>query len=77
MSSADASASWFSDSETSSKETSPCSFVVSSPKELSTSAVAVSDSSAKSSFVNWIFSGVFLALLDGKIGVPLFEISPL
>ena len=25
----------------------------------------------------WIFSGVFLALLDGKIGVPLFEISPL
>ena len=77
MSSEDTSSSWFSDSDTSSKETSPCSFIVSSPTELSTSAVAVSDSSAKSSFVTWIFSGVFLALLDGKIGVPLFEISPL
>ena len=76
-SSTDKSAPWFSDSDTSFKETSPCSFIVSSPTELSTSDVAVSDSSAKSSFVTWIFSGVFLALLDGKIGVPLFEISPL
>ena len=33
--------------------------------------------SAKSSFETWIFSGTFLALLVGNIGVPLFEISPL
>ena len=33
--------------------------------------------SARSSFETWIFSGVFLALLDGKIGTPLLDISPL
>ena len=64
-------------SETSSRDTSPSSFIVSSPTELSTSTLTVSDNSAKSSFVTWIFSGVFLALFDGRIGVPLLEISPL
>ena len=72
-----ASASWFSCSETSSKDTSPCSFTVSSPAETSTSGLAVSDNSARSSWETCIFSGAFLALLDGNIGVPLFEISPL
>ena len=42
MSSEVTSTSWFSDSDTSSKETSPCSFIVSSPTELSTSAVSKS-----------------------------------
>ena len=42
-----------------------------------TSGWAVSDNSAKSSLDTWIFSGAFLALLEGKIGVPLLEISPL
>ena len=65
---------WFSASETSSKEI--FSSVVSSIFELSTSGVAVSESSAKSSLDTWIFSGDFLALLEGRIGVPLFEISP-
>ena len=51
--------------------------MLSSSVEESTSGLAVSDSSAKSSFETWIFSGAFLALLEGKIGVPLFEISPL
>ena len=69
--------SWFSASDTSSKETSSWSFIVSSFSVTSTSGLAVSDNSAKSSWETWIFSGVFLALLDGKIGVPLFEISPL
>ena len=72
------SAAWSSLSETWSKETSPCSASASSDTGASgTSGLAVSDNSAKSSFVTWIFSGVFLALFDGKIGVPLFEISPL
>ena len=35
---------------------------------------AISD---KSSFDTWIFSGIFLALLDGNIGWPLLETSPL
>ena len=35
------------------------------------------DDLARSSFETWIFSGIFLALLDGSIGTPLFEISPL
>ena len=34
-------------------------------------------SSSRSSLETCIFSGVFLALLDGNIGVPLLEISPL
>ena len=68
---------WFSVSVTSSNETSLCSSPVSSVAAVSMSGLAVWDSSAKSSLETWIFSGVFLALLDGKIGVPLFEISPL
>ena len=64
-------------SDTWSREMSPSSVSVSSLIELSTSGLAVSDSSAKSSWETWIFSGAFLALLDGKIGVPLFEIYPL
>ena len=39
--------------------------------------MAVCDNSSKSSFETWIFSGAFLALLEGKIGAPLLEISPL
>ena len=38
---------------------------------------AVFDNSSKSSLDTWIFSGDFLALLEGNIGAPLFEISPL
>ena len=68
----------FSLSETSSKEISSCSESTSWSTGVSgTSGWAVSDNSAKSSFDTWIFSGAFLALLDGKIGVPLFDISPL
>ena len=52
MSSELTSTSWFSESDTSSKETSPCSFIVSSPTELSTSAVAVSDSSDSEELIN-------------------------
>jgi len=33
--------------------------------------------SSRSSFETCIFSGIFLALFDGNIGVPLLEISPL
>ena len=51
--------------------------IESGTSEESISALAVSDSSAKSSLDTCIFSGIFLALFDGKIGVPLFEISPL
>ena len=68
---------WFSVSVNSSNETSTCSSPVSSVADVSISGLAVWESSAKSSLETWIFSGIFLALLDGKIGVPLFEISPL
>ena len=68
---------WFSLSVTSSNETSACSDSAPSVSFTSTSGFAVSDNSAKSSFETWIFSGFFLALFDGRIGVPLFEISPL
>ena len=64
---------WFSVSFTSSNETSPCSSPVSSVADVSISGLAVCDNSAKSSFETCIFSGVFLALFDGKIGVPLFK----
>ena len=78
--------SWFSVSEASdtvsswsfisSKETSTSSSCASSTgSELGCSVVFCN--SAKSSFDTWIFSGIFLALLDGSIGTPLFEISPL
>ena len=66
---------WSSASETSSREI--FSSEVSSLLGLSTSGVAVSESSAKSSLDTWIFSRAFLARLDGKIGVPVLEISPL
>ena len=66
-----------SDSTTSSNETSSWSFVFSSLAWTSISGFAVSDNSAKSSFEIWIFSGALLALLEGKIGAPLLEISPL
>ena len=69
--------SWFSFSDTSSKEISPWSLSLSSEVDASTSGWADWESSAKSSFETWIFSGVLLALLEGNIGVPLFEISPL
>ena len=51
--------------------------MISSSADASTSGLADSDNSVKSSLETWIFSGAFLALFDGNIGVPLFEISPL
>ena len=75
--SSELSSAWFSLSVTSSNETSAWSDSVSTVSFTSTSGFAVSDNSAKSSFETWIFSGFFLALFDGKIGVPLYEISPL
>ena len=44
---------------------------------ISTSGWADGESSARSSFETWIFSGIFRALFDGSIGTPLFEIWPL
>jgi len=67
-----ASNSLFSLSETSSNETSSCSVSASSDVGASISGLADSDNSARSSLDTWIFSGVFLALFDGSIGVPLF-----
>ena len=64
-------------SDTSSSDISKFSVSTWSSTGLSTSGFAVSDNSARSSWDTWIFSGVFLALLDGSIGVPDFEISPL
>ena len=75
MSSVFASVSWLSLSETSSSETSPCSD--SSEIVSSISGCAVLESSSRSSLETCILSGVFLALLDGRIGAPLLEISPL
>ena len=62
----------------SSKDTSEFSSSVSSTAD---SGVEISSdvffNSAKSSSETLIFSGTFLALFDGRIGTPDFEISPL
>ena len=64
----------FSASDISSKETSPSSVFSSAASTLDS---ADPFNSSRSSFETFIFSGIFLALFEGRIGVPLFEISPL
>ena len=63
-------------SETWSRETSSLSSASLGASTL-TSGWDEGDNSARSSFETWIFSGIFLALYEGRIGTPLFEISPL